>query len=413
MLEQMKRKLGLLSIGASLLLNGGDWPEFRGPTAQGHVIGANLPVEFGPKKNLKWKVTVPGQGWSSPVIVSKRIYLTSAITKNDKLSLSALCLDSEDGRTIWQKPVFLVPGKAPRMHRKNSQASPTPIVSDGRLYIHFGHMGTACLDLAGEIIWKNDSINYPPVHGNGGSPVLVKGKLIFSCDGSKDPFVIALNFQNGKPVWRTKRTANAKKKFSFCTPLVIDTANGQQVLLPGSGMIGAYNPDTGQEIWKATYGDGYSVVPRPVTAHGMVFFGSGFDRATALAVRLGGRGDVTESHLAWRVTKGAPHTPSMLVTGEELYMVSDGGIASCVDAKTGKIHWSERLGGGHSASPIFSKGRIYFTSETGVVNVVSAGKNYKLLATNKLNERSLASPAVADNALFIRTTDHLWRFEQQ
>jgi len=411
MLLPMKRILGLLSIVTSMLLSGGDWPEFRGPTAQGHVMNANLPLEFGPKKNLKWKVAVPGQGWSSPVIVGNRIYLTSAITKNGKLSLSALCLDTTEGRIIWQQPVFHVAGKAPRMHRKNSQASPTPIVSDKRVYIHFGHMGTACLDLTGKVIWKNESIKYPPVHGNGGSPALVNGKLIFSCDGSKDPFIIALNSQNGEQVWRTKRTANAKKKFSFCTPLVVDTADGKQVILPGSSMIGAYNPDTGAEIWKVTYGDGYSVVPRPVTAHGMVYFSSGFDKATALAVKLGGRGDVTESHLAWRIIKGAPHTPSMLAVGDELYMVSDGGIGSCVDARTGKVHWQERLGGSYSSSPIVSKGRIYYTNETGVVKVVKATKKFELLVTNELGERTLASPAVADNALFYRTEKHLWRFE--
>ena len=410
MLLPMKRILGLLSIVTSMLLSGGDWPEFRGPTAQGHVMNANLPLEFGPKKNLKWKVAVPGQGWSSPVIVGNRIYLTSAITKNGKLSLSALCLDTTEGRIIWQQPVFHVAGKAPRMHRKNSQASPTPLVSDKRVYIHFGHMGTACLDLTGKVIWKNESIKYPPVHGNGGSPALVNGKLIFSCDGSKDPFIIALNSQNGEQVWRTKRTANAKKKFSFCTPLVVDTADGKQVILPGSSMIGAYNPDTGAEIWKVTYGDGYSVVPRPVTAHGMVYFSSGFDKATALAVKLGGRGDVTESHLAWRIIKGAPHTPSMLAVGDELYMVSDGGIGSCVDARTGKVHWQERLGGSYSSSPIVSKGRIYYTNETGVVKVVKATKKFELLVTNELGERTLASPAVADNALFYRTEKHLWRF---
>ena len=411
MIPPMKCIFSLLTIFISTLLNGDDWPEFRGPTAQGHAVNANLPVEFGPKKNLKWKVAVPGQGWSSPVIVGKRIYLTTAITKDGKLTLSALCLDSVNGQIVWQQPVFSVIGKVPRMHRKNSQASPTPIVADNRVYIHFGHMGTACLDFTGKVIWKNKSIKYPPVHGNGGSPALVNGKLIFSCDGSNNPFVIALNSKNGQQVWRTKRTANAKKKFSFCTPLVVDTANGKQVILPGSSMVGAYNPDTGTEIWKVTYGDGYSVVPRPVTAHGMVFFSSGFDRAAALAVKLGGRGDVTKSHLAWRINKGAPKTPSMLVAGDELYMISDSGFASCVDARSGKIHWYERLGGGYSSSPILSNERMYFINETGTVKVVKAAKKFNLLATNELGERTLASPAVAENALFIRTEYHLWRFE--
>ena len=410
MLPPMKHTLGAFSLAISLLLNGGDWPEFRGPTAQGHVMDANLPVEFGPKKNLKWKIATPGKGWSSPVIVAKRIYLTTAIAKEDKLMLAALCLDSANGRTVWQQAVFSIADKAPRMHRKNSQASPTPIVADKRLYVHFGHMGTACLDLAGKVIWKNDTIKYSPVHGNGGSPALVNGKMIFSCDGSKEPFIIALNCKSGKPVWRTNRTVDVRKKFSFCTPLIINKTGAKQVILPGSNMVGAYNPDTGAEIWKATY-DGYSVVPRPVTGHGMVFFSSGFDRATVLAVKLGGRGDITESHLAWRKTTGAPHTPSMLVVDDELYFVSDGGIASCVDARTGTIHWQERLGGGYSASPILSNGRIYFISETGAVKVVKATKTFNLLASNELSERTLASPAVAENALFIRTENHLWRFQ--
>ena len=203
------------------------------------------------------------------------------------------------------------------MHRKNSQASPTPIVENGRLYVHFGHMGTACLDLNGKLIWKNEMIKYSPVHGNGGTPVLTEGKLIYSCDGAKDPFIIALNIKDGSQAWKITRSINAKKKFSFCTPLVIKLASDPQVLLPGSDMIGAYDPTNGKEIWRTTY-DGYSVVPRPVVGHGMVFFSTGFDRAKAMAVKLGGKGDVTETHTKWILPKGAPHTPSMLLSGEEL-----------------------------------------------------------------------------------------------
>ncbi len=176
-------------------------------------------------------------------------------------------------------------------------------------------------------------------------------------------------------------------------------------------MIGAYDPDTGREIWKATY-NGYSVIPRPVVGHGMVYFSSGFDRATAIAVKLGGKGDVTNSHVAWTLAKGAPHTPSMLLVGDELYMVSDGGIASCVEAKTGKVFWSERLGGGHSASPIYADGKLYFSNEAGVVTVLTAGRKFTVLVKNDLGERTLASPAVADGALFIRTAGHLWRFQK-
>ena len=387
-----------------------DWPEFRGPGAQGHAGNAKLPVEFGPAKNLKWKAVVPGDGWSSPVIVKGRIYITTAIKQGDGYSLNAICLDAATGRLVWNRPIIKV-AKASRTHRKNTQASPTPIVSGDRLYVHFGHMGTACLDLKGNPIWKNETLEYSSVHGNGGSPVLVNGKLIFSCDGARNPFVIALDAKTGKQAWKVNRSVNAPRKFSFSTPLVLRTDDGTQVLLPGSDMLGAYHPDTGKEIWKVTF-KGYSVVPRPVVGHGMVFFSSGFDRATAVAVLLGGKGDVTDSHGAWVLAKGAPHTPSMLLVSHDLFMVSDGGIASCVNAKTGQAIWSERLGGGHSASPIYADGKLYFTSEAGVVTVLLAGRNFTVLAKNPLGERALASPSVSGDALFIRTVGHLWKFQK-
>ena len=406
----MKRAFFVLLILSAASLIADDWPEFRGPNAQGDAGAVNLPVEFGPGKNLKWKVSVPGTGWSSPVIADGRIYLTTAIVKDAGLSLMALSFDADTGRMIWNRSLFSVI-KAPHTHRKNSQASPTPIVNGQRLYVHFGHMGTACLDLKGNVIWTNDTIKYPPVHGNGSTPALVNGKLIFSCDGAKDPFVIALNAQTGKPLWRTPRGANAKKKFSFCTPLVVKLGKETQVILPGSDMIGAYDHDNGKEIWRVAY-NGYSVVPRPVSGHGMIFFSSGFDRPTAMAVKLGGQGDVTASHLAWIIKKGAPHTPSMLINGDELYMVSDGGIASCVDAKSGDVHWSERLGGSCSASPILVDGKLYVINEAGMVYVLGAEKKFNLLSKNSLGERTLASPAVANGALFLRSNTHLYRLEK-
>jgi len=405
----MKNPFAIAALALATTLQAGDWPQFRGPSAQGHA-NVKLPINISADSpHLKWKAPVPGSGWSSPVIVGGKIYLTSAIEKGEGLSLNALCLNADDGKLIWNTPIFGIV-KAPRMHRKNSQASPTPIVDGKKVYVHFGHMGTAALGLDGKLAWKNDTIKYPPVHGNGGTPALVDGKLIFSCDGARDPFVIALNTKDGKQAWKVNRSVNAKRKFSFCTPLVLKTANGTQVLLPGSDMIGAYDPANGKEIWRVNY-DGYSVVPRPVVGHGMVFFSTGFDRAKAMAVQLGGKGDVTETHVKWVLPKGAPHTPSMVLTGNELFMVSDGGIASCVDAKSGEVHWSERLGGGCSASPILANGKLYVVNEAGTVYVVDAGKEFNVLSKKSLGERSLASPAVADDALFIRTTEHLWRFQ--
>ncbi len=393
-----------------LILHSGDWPQFRGPSAQGHVAGVKLPSNISATSpNLKWKSPIPGSGWSSPIVVKGRIYLTSAISTRAGLSLNALCLDAASGKLLWNQPIIKV-AKTPRMHRKNSQASPTPIVENERLYVHFGHMGTACLDLNGKLIWKNEMIKYSPVHGNGGTPVLTEGKLIYSCDGAKDPFVVALNIKDGSQAWKITRSVDAKKKFSFCTPLILPSPTGAQILLPGSDMIGAYNPTNGKEIWRATY-DGYSVVPRPVVGHGMVFFSTGFDRAKAMAVKLGGKGDVTETHVKWILPKGAPHTPSMLLSGDELYMVSDGGVASCVNAKSGSVHWSERLGGSCSASPILAGEKLFVINESGVIYILKTSKQFNLLSKSSIEERTLASPAVADDALFIRSEKNLYKFQ--
>ncbi|HXJ58960.1 MAG TPA: PQQ-binding-like beta-propeller repeat protein [Verrucomicrobiae bacterium] len=394
------------ALGASLA---SDWPEFRGSTGQGMVSG-NLPLEWTTSRNVAWKITVPGQGWSSPVLSGERLFLTTAVKESAKLSLRVLALDPETGRQIWDVEVFAVEaGKAPGIHTKNSNASPTPLLAGDRLYVHFGHHGTACLDKSGKILWRSDVLKYPPVHGNGGSPVLVGSALIFSCDGATNPFVAALDKHSGKVLWKTARETSAKKKFSFSTPLVISVNGQTQIISPGSGAVCAYDPADGHEIWRVRYGEGYSVVPRPVFGAGLLFISSGFDRPVVMAIRPDGHGDVTDTHVAWSLSKGGPSTPSLLLVGEDLYVVSDGGIASCVEAKTGRVRWQERLGGNYSASPIHAGGRVYCTNEEGTTVVLKAGAKFEILATNALGERTLASPAAADGALFIRTENHLFK----
>jgi outer membrane protein assembly factor BamB len=324
------------------------------------------------------------------------------------MSLHALCLDESSGKTLWDAEVF-GGRQASHIHSKNSHASPTPLVADGRVYVHFGHQGTACLDVEGTVLWRNTTLAYPPVHGSGGSPILVGDALVFSCDGASDPFVVALDRNTGKVLWKTRRTTTAKKTFSFSTPLLITVNGQQQVISPGSGMVGAFDPKTGREIWRVRYGEGYSVIPRPVFGQGLIFIATGFDQPTVMAIRPGGHGDVTETHVAWTLKKSAPNTPSLMLVDEELYMVSDGGIASCVDAKTGRVHWQERIGGNYSASPIYADGRIYFQNEEGAGVVVKASDEFQKLANNTLGERTLASYAVADDALFIRTDKHLYK----
>jgi outer membrane protein assembly factor BamB len=393
-----------------------NWPEFRGPTGQG-LAGDDvaLPVEFGKGKNEVWMRPLPGKAWSSPIVYQGRIYLTNAVPvkagpRNDQ-SLRALCLDAGTGKIIWDKEVFLQDGsKAPAINGKNSHASPTPLCDGKRLYVHFGHQGTACLDLEGKVVWRNRTVKYAPVHGNGGTPILVDDRLVFTCDGGDQAFLVALDKNTGEVSWKTDRNVQANKTFSFGTPLAIVVKGQKQIISPASNMVGAYDPQTGKEIWRVEY-DGYSVIPRPVFGHGLVFIGTGYNSPSLLAIRPDGQGDVTRTHVAWTARRGAPHTPSPLLVGSELYLVSDRGIATCLDAKSGKVHWQKRIDGNYSASPIYAGGKVYFLSEEGTATVIQAGKEFKQLAKNVLGERSLASYAVAEGALFVRTARGLYRFQ--
>lgn len=402
--------LGILSIGQAFAVATDDWPEFRGPTGQGHSTARGVPIEWSSTQNIAWKRPIPGQGWSSPVVRDDRVYLTTALAGvgRTEVALRALCLDAEDGRILWNTEVINPGSRVPGIHSKNSHASSTPIVEGDRLYVHFGHHGTACLDLNGRVLWRQTELSYEPVHGNGGSPILVDELLIFSSDGGRDPLLAALNKRDGSVRWKAPRVTDASKTFSFSTPLLIEVGGKRQMISPGSNMVGAFEPETGREIWRVRY-DGYSVIPRPVYGHGMIYIGTGYDRPSVMAIRVDGTGDVTETHVAWTVKRSAPNTPSLLLVGNELFMVSDGGIASCVDAFTGQVHWQERIGGNYSASPVYAEGRIYFQSEEGTGTVVRASRRFEKLATNPLGERTLASYAIMDGAIFIRSAEHLFR----
>jgi len=412
--EWLRLPAALVLLAAASAAHGGDWPQFRGPTGQGLYEG-KLPVEWGPDKNVTWKVAVPGLGWSSPVIVAGRVYLTTAVPDGEgadaEYALRALCLDARSGETVWDREVFAEKVKtAPKIHSKNSHASPTPLVADGRLYVHFGHMGTACLDLDGRVLWRQTELRYQPVHGNGGTPIVVDDLLVFSCDGGDQAFVVALDRATGKVRWKTPRAVKHFKQFSFHTPLLIDVDGKKQIVSTGSGAVYAYDPADGKEIWRVRT-SGYSVIPRPVYGHGLVFVATGYDRPSLLAIRPDGQGDVTQTHVAWTMTRNAPHTPSPLLVGDELYVVSDGGVASCLEAQTGKVLWSERVGDAQSASPLCADGKVYFLSEGGLGVVVKAGPKFEVLARNDVRERTLASYAAAEGALYLRTDQHLYRIE--
>lgn len=390
-----------------------EWPQFRGPQGNGHASARDLPLAWDETSGVVWKTAIPGKGWSSPVLSAGRVYLTTAVPlgedESGELSLRALCVDAATGRILWDEEVFHQPAGAPKIHSKNSHASPTPLVHANRLFVHFGHQGTACLDLAGRVLWRATSHRYEPVHGNGGSPVLVDGLLIFSCDGAENPFVIALDAATGQTRWQFFRTSEADNKFSFSTPAVIDVRGQKQLITPGSGVVNALDPATGREIWRVRYGQGYSVIPKPLYAHGLVFVATGYNTPTVMAIRPEGEGDLTETQVVWTYRKAAPHTPSLLVIDDLLYMVSDKGIATCLEARTGREVWQERLAGNYSASPLYADGKIFLQSEEGPAIILQPGRVFQKLAQTGFSERTLASYAVDDEALLIRTQQHLYR----
>ena len=380
-----------------------DWPEFRGPTGQGVSAERGLPLTWSETKNVRWKVSIPGRGWSSPAIQGDRVWLTTA-TEEGK-SLRAICVDRNTGAILQNVEVFRLknPGQ---INGKNSQASPTPVLEGDRAYLHFGAYGTACITQSGEIVWKTRLEYDNGQHGPGGSPVLYEDLLIVSCDGQNIQYVAALDKMTGKVRWKRFREGFQ----AYTTPLVVRLPAGDQLISPGGFRAIAYEPRTGKEIWQVRYGEGFSNVPRPVYGNGLVFICTGFQQPSLLAVRVEGRGDVTKKLTAWTLTRGAPLTPSPLLVGEELYVITDNGIATCVDAATGKEHWRARIGGNHSASPIYADGRIYFLSEEGESVVIAPGKELKVLAKNELDGEMLASMAVSGGSIFVRSRTHLYRF---
>ena len=388
----------------SFMSFGSDWPQFRGPGGQGHSTEQGLPVEWSETKNIAWKVPVDGRGWSSPVVSAGRVWLTTATPTKRDTSLRLMAFDVDSGRSVLDVEVFKI--RTALQNPKNSHASPTPILDGDRVYVHFGAQGTAALTTAGEVVWKTQ-LPYESQHGNGGSPELVGEYLIINCDGFDEAFVVGLDKKTGKTKWRADRREPHSQAYS--TPLAIQAADRQQVISVGAFNAVAYDPQNGKEIWRVSYPDGFSNVPRPVYGDGLVFIATGFNQPSLLAVRPDGKGDVTRSHVAWKLTRGAPLTPSPIVVGDDLYVVSDNGIASCLDARSGEVRWQQRLGNSFSASPVFADGRLYFLDEDARTVVLKPGPAAEPLAVNVLEGSALASMAVAGKSFFIRTATHLYR----
>ncbi|MBI2823853.1 MAG: PQQ-binding-like beta-propeller repeat protein [Planctomycetia bacterium] len=402
----------LIALAPDAAFAGESWPQFRGPDGQGHADARGLPLTWSETENVVWKVPVPGRGWSSPVIDRDQIWLTTAF--DDGHSLRALCCDRATGKTLFDIEVFRV-AEPQKINAKNSYASPTPVIEGNRLWVHFGTYGTACIDgTTGKILWTNQELRLDHKEGPGSSPVLCGDLLVLTCDGQDVQFLAALDKRTGRKVWKTARSGAKNPDPDLCkaysTPLVISVAGRRQIVGTGADRGYGYDAATGEELWHVDY-QGFSNVPCPVFADGLVFIDTGYMKPQLWAIRPDGRGDVTDSHVQWRATAQVPANPSPIVIGEELYMVSDQGVLTCLDARTGREHYKSRLGGNYSASPIAAEGRIYFTSEAGETVVVAAGKKFRELARNQLDGRTLASAAVAGRAIFLRTEAHLYRIE--
>ncbi|MHC4502764.1 MAG: MGH1-like glycoside hydrolase domain-containing protein [Planctomycetota bacterium] len=393
---------------------GGNWPEFRGPSGDGRSASAGLPLRWSETENVAWKTAIHDAGWSSPVVWGDQVWTTTA--KKDGKHLFAVCIDRNTGKVLHDIKVFDV-ARPQKVNALNSHASPTPAIEKGRIYVHYGAYGTACLDTAtGKKLWECRDLECDHHMGPGSSVILFNRMLIFNVDGIDVQYVIALDKATGKTVWKTRRSVDYSRVHKYCrkafsTPSVI-RVNGQlQLVSPGAKAVIAYAPDTGDEIWKVRH-NGWSMVARPVAGRGLVFVVTDYDRPELWALRPDGRGDVTGTHVAWKIRKDVPSTPSLLLVDGLLYMVSDKGRASCIDAKSGEVVWKERVGGRYFASPIYAEGRIYLFNRKAEATVIETGREFKTLATNALDGTTLqATPAVSGNALFLRTATHLYRIE--
>lgn len=429
---------GLVCAAFATLAASVEWPEWRGPDGQGHASGGNFPVHWSETENVAWKTPIPGRGWSSPVILGNQIWLTTAIETEasaedarrrlkantgdqplnllEKVEYRAVRVERRSGRI--DQNVFLFSEREPQwVHTLNSYASPTPALEPGRLYAHFGASGTVCVDTGtGRLLWRNSDLHIQHENGPGSSLVLWHDFVIVHMDGSDLQYVVALDKRTGKIAWKTDRTgkmhSNPQLKKSYATPIVIEVDGKEQLISPGANWLYAYDPATGRELWKLEYGTlGFSLSARPVAGHGMIFLSTGFMRPELLAIR---HGNGQTPSIAWRYPKGVPTMASPLLIGDEIYFISDsGGMLTCLDAKTGRENYRERLGGEHNASLLYAGHSLYIPSRGGITSVVEPGRTFRLIGTNHLQGQIMASPAAAGDSLFFRTDAALYQLAER
>ena len=395
---------------------GDNWWQFRGPGGDGHATSTDLPLKWSESENVSWKTPIHDRGWSSPVIWGSQIWLTTATADGRKLF--AVCLDKNKGKIIHDLHLFDV-AKPMRITKDNTYATPTPVIDEDRVILHFGTYGTACLNkVSGAMLWTRRDLNCDHEVGAGpaSSPTLVGNNVVVHVDGRDVQYIIALDKFTGKTAWKTPRSLDYSKipvhhRKAYCMPTLAPRGDGKQLVSPAGRGLYAYDPETGKELWHVRH-RGWSVAPRPVSGHGLVFATVDRDRPELWAIRLNGNGDVTDTHIKWKSIRSMPQRCSPLLVDDLLFVVNRGGIASCLEAKTGEVVWKERLKGSYSASPIFAKGRIYLFNEEGLSTVIRPSRKYEVIASNALAKQPfMATPAVDGNAFIMRTGGHLYRIE--
>lgn len=427
--------LWLQLITAGSLGAAAEWWQFRGPQA-GHVEGQGFPLRWGSFFDEPlWKTQLPGKGWSSPIVIDQRIWLTSAeqvaldtgqaaeklaelplgardLVAHATVRLMALELDAETGQLLRRIDLFECPNPQP-IHAMNSHASPTPTTDGGHVYCHFGALGTACIEIAsGQVLWSRQLVT-EEITGGAASPVLHRDCLYLSCDGADQQYVIALDKLTGTTRWKVDRPSikvpDDSWRRSFSTPVIVDTADRCQLISMSAQWLISYNPADGSQWWQAKVGEGYSAVPTPVCLGDLVLVCTGFTNPELVAVDISGSGDVTETAIRWRYTRQVPEISSPIIVGQEVYFASSQGVVTCLDVATGKQHWQQRLGGNFAASPIVAEGRIYFTNNSGVTTVIAPGHEYIELEKNELFGESFASLAIYHDSFLLRTNPFLFR----
>jgi outer membrane protein assembly factor BamB len=393
---------------------GENWPSFRGPTRQGHSSETGLPLRWTSEQNIAWKAEIPGESWSSPIVWNDHVLVTTAT--DGGASCRVLAFDRASGSPLWNTEVFRqVPG---HKQAKNSYASPTPATDGEIVYAVFGDGSFAAVRFDGTVAWRNRDVKFHGQHGLGASPIVYNDLLIMPFDGSSDgpdpkvgwqtpwdkAFILALDKHSGEQRWRASRGLS---RIAHISPIIVEVDGYAELISCAGDAIQGFDPASGERLWHV-YSEGEGVVPTPVVGDGKLFTASGFGATTLRAVRLGGRGDVTHTHIAWEQRKGTPSQSSLLYVPPYLYAVTDQGVVTCYNGNSGDVIWQERVDGSYCASPVWADGRIYLLSEQGESIVLADGEKFRILARNPLDEKCQASMAVSQGRLFVRTAKHLW-----